>query len=204
MRRTGSRSRSVSVFVLLASSSATLSTTPARADPPSPVAPLAAPPAQPQPIELRQVVLESRYHYIRQVELPFQTGKLLQGADLYRALGREDLARAYETRGGAKVALAIAGLGALVTGAIVMASAKPDTRCDPPSKNVFQPPVCRTGDHQGTVAAGIGIALLGPALMMVAGFAFDLDPVSPAERRRLIAAFNASLSGAGVNVGARF
>jgi len=188
MRRTGSRPRSVLVFVLLTFSATTLSTTSARAEPPPPK------PSPAQPIELREVFWSGRYGQMRHAERPFQGNRLLEGPDLYRALGREDLARAYESRGHAKIALAIAGLGALVLGAIVTASATPETRCDTPPRNVIQPPVCRTDEKQGTVAAGIGMALLGPTLMLVAGFGVAAEPVAPAERQRLIDAFNASLA----------
>jgi hypothetical protein len=188
MRRNGSGWRSVFVFALLAFSSATLSATSARAEPPDP------PPAQPKRIELRVVFFGGPHGEMRHAEVAFQEGRPLEGAAFYRALGREDLARSYESRGGARVALAVAGFAALVTGAIVLASAKPETQCDPPPKNIFQPPpVCRTDWKEGTIAAGIGLALLGPVLPVVGAFAIHADPVGPAERQRLVDAFNSSL-----------
>ena len=212
MRRSGARSRSISVFVLLAFSSATLATTTAGADlsfpmadpfvgsgppapAPAPITPLVSPAARSQPIELREVVWGDRYGQMRHGPFPFQGGSPLDGAALYRALGRDDLARAYESRVDAKIALAITALGAFVTGVIVLKGVTPETRCEtPPPRYVFQPPVCQTDWKNGTVAAGLSFMLLGPTLLFVSGLGFGADPVSPAERQALIDAFNASLA----------
>jgi hypothetical protein len=218
MRRSGSRSRPVTVLLLLAFSSATLATTSARADlsfpmadtfvgsgpaapaaaTPSPITPLVSTAAPSQPIELREVFWGDRYGQVRHGPFPFQGGKPLDGADLYRALGRDDLVRAYESRVDAKVALAITALGALATGAIVLKGATPETQCEtPPPRYAFQAPVapvCQTDWKKGTVAAGIGIMLSGLTLFFVSGLGFGADPVSPAERLRLIDSFNASLA----------
>ena len=160
MHRSGSRSRPVSVLVLLAFSSATLATTSAHADlsfpmadtfvgsgpaapaaaAPSPITPLVSPAAPSQPIELREVFWGDRYGQVRHGPFPFQGNRPLDGSALYRALGRDDLSRAYESRVDAKIALAITALGALVTGGIVLKarrprpSAKPHRR-DTPSKH---------------------------------------------------------------------
>jgi hypothetical protein len=169
MRRTGSRSRSVSVLARLAFSSALVSTTSARADLPFPMAdpfvgsgaasPAAAAPtsikplvplAPSQPIELREVFWGDRYGGVRHGPFPFQGIRPLDGAALYRALGRDDLADAYESRVGAKIALSLTGLGAGVIGAFVLRSAMPDTQCDTPPKYSLQPPVCRTDSKDGT------------------------------------------------------
>ena len=215
MRRSGSRSRSVSVFVLLAFSSATLATTSARADlpfpmadpfvgsgpaapaaaTPSPITPLAPPVTPSQPIELREIFWGDRYGAARHGRFPFQGSRLLEGAAFYRALGRDDLARAYESRVDAKIALSITALGAFVTGFIVLKGVTPETQCEtPPPRYPFEPPVCQTDWKKGTAAAGIGIILSGLTLWFVSGLGFGADPVSPAERQRLIDAFNASLA----------
>ena len=214
MHRSGSRSRPVSVLVLLAFSSATLATTSAHADlsfpmadtfvgsgpaaaAPSPITPLVSPAAPSQPIELREVFWGDRYGQVSHGPFPFQGSKPLDGAGLYRALGREDLARAYESRVDVKVGLAITGLGAFMTGGIVLKGATPETQCEtPPPRYAFQAPVapvCRTDWKTGTIAAGIGIMLSGVTLF-VSGVGFGPDPVSPAERLRLIDTFNASLA----------
>ncbi len=217
MRRSGFRSSSVSVFVLLAFSSATLATTSARADLPFPMAdpyvgsdpaapaaaappqitPLASPPPGAQPIELREVFWGDRYGQVRHGPFPFQGNRPLDGAAFYRALGREDLASAYETRAGVKVALGISALAAIVVGALVLKGATPETQCEsPPSKYAFQiqAPVCQTDSKNGTLATGIVVLAAGPILMITAAAAIDTDPVSPTERRKLIDAFNASLA----------
>lgn len=74
--------------------------------------------------------------------------------------------------------------------------ATPETHCDTPPRysGVFQPAVCTTNWKDGTVAAGLVIMLLAPTLSFVAGLGFDTEPVSPAERQRLIDAFNASMA----------
>ena len=192
---------------------------------PSSTAP--APPPSRQPIELREIFWGGRYGQVRHGPYPFQGDQPLDGADLYRAMGRDDLVQAYESRGQVKVALAAASLGALLAGAVVVAEASPDTHCDVSPKNgaVLQPSLCRTDWKSGQVATGIGIALLGSALMAVAGLAFTADPLSSSERQRLIETYNASLTppaatkpaaagltaapalssnGAGLTVGGRF
>ena len=217
MRRRRSRSRPGSVLVLLAFSSATLATTSAHADlsfpmadtfvgsgpaapaaaAPPPITPLVSPAAPSQPIELREVFWGDRYGQVRHGPFPFQGSKPLDGVDLYRALGRDDLSRAYESRVNLKLGLAMTGLGAFMAGGIVLKGATPETQCQtPPSKYAFQlpvAPVCQTDWKTGTVAAGIGIMLSGLTLFVVSGV-FGADPVSPAERLRLIDAFNASLA----------
>jgi len=204
--------RSVSVLVLLVFSSVTLSTSAARAEwpmpaaaaAPSPITPLVPPPARAPPIELREVFWGDRHGRVRHTLYPFQGGRVLEGADLYRVLGRDDLVRAYQSRVEAKVGLFAAGLGASVLGAIVLAQARPETQCDPApqTSGAFQAPVCRTDWKEGTVATGIGLALLGTVLSMVAGFAIDPQPVGPAERQRLIDEFNAAPAPAAPDDGA--
>jgi hypothetical protein len=213
MRRSGSRSRSVSVAVLLAFSSGTLATASARADlsfpmadpfvgsgpaasapaAPPPITPLVTPPPGSQPIELREVFWGDRYGRVLHGPFPFQGSRPLDGAALYRALGRDDLARAYESRVDAKIALAFTPLVPIAVGAIVLKSATPETHCSTPPKYSLQLPVCQTDSKDGTVATGIGIMLLAPVLLLVVGVAFDVNPVSPWQRQRLIDTFNASL-----------
>ncbi len=205
MRRRASRS--ICSLVLLAFSSAVLVPTAARADPLSPnpdlsagAPPIPPPPPLPtsslvhQPIELRDVFWGSRGLLVHDV-FPFQGNRPLNGAELYRVMGREDLAQSYEKRGAAKIALAVASLGALLAGAITMADATPETHCDAAPKYpiVLQPPVCRTDWKSGQIATGVGLALLSPVLMLVAGLGFSTDPLSLAERRNLIDKYNASL-----------
>ena len=83
-------------------------------------------------------------------------------------------------------------------GGIVLKGATPETQCEtPPPRYAFQvpvAPVCQTDWKTGTVAAGIGIMLSGLTAFVVSGLGFGPDPVSPAERFRLIDAFNASLA----------
>ena len=169
---------------------------PAAAAPP-PVTPLASPPPGTQPIELREIFWGDRFGQLRHRPVPFQGNQPLDGAALYRALGREDLASAYETRAGVKVAVGLGAPAALVVGALVLKSATPETHCEtPPSKYAFQiqAPVCQTDWKNGTIATGIVLLAAGPVLMITASAAIDTEPVSLAERQRLIDAFNASLA----------
>jgi hypothetical protein len=125
----------------------------------------------------------------------FQGGRILEGADLYRALNRGDLATAYESRVAGKVALELASLGALLAGGLVIGTNTPDTQCGfAPQMYPFQPPqvVCQTNEHSGARDVGIGLLVLAP-ILMIAGVVIDAEPVSPLERQQLIDTFNASL-----------
>src|SRR3569623_78458 len=92
---------------------------------PSSTAP--APPPSRQPIELRESCWGGRYGQVRHGPYPFQGDQPLDGADLYRAKGRDDLLRAYESRGQVRISLAAASLGSLLAGADVEAEATPHT-----------------------------------------------------------------------------
>src|SRR3569623_3429350 len=83
---------------------------------PSSTAP--APPPSRQPIELREIFW-GRYGQVRHGPYPFQGDQPLDGADLYRAMGRDALLRAYASRGQVRLALAAASLAALLAGAVV-------------------------------------------------------------------------------------
>jgi hypothetical protein len=212
MRPSGSRSRSL--LALLAFSSATLATTSASADlsfpmadpfvgsgpttpaaaAPPPITPLVSPPAGSQPIELREVFWGDRYGQVRHGPFPFQGSKPLDGAALYRALGRDDLARSYESRVDAKLGLGLIGLGAIVVGAFVLKGATPQTQCTTPPKYSLQSPVCQTDWNDGTIATGIGVMASGLILLIANGVGLDANPVSWAERQKLIDAFNAALA----------
>ena len=193
-----------SLASLLALSSATLSTVPVRADifvplttpPPSPSgAAVVSPPSRPQPIELREVFWGGRYGELRHRQVPFQGGKVLEGAEFYRALDREDLARAYEARVAGLAALAGAGLLTMLVSASILVSTMPQTHCDIVSMPYpYSPPqqACTTDSHDTARAVGVGLMLLGPALML-GSFAIHPDPVSPAERQALVDTYNASL-----------
>jgi hypothetical protein len=71
----------------------------------------------------------------------------------------------------------------------------PDTHCDfttPTNPFMAPQPVCHTDDKSTATAAGIGLLVLSPVLMLV-GMVIHADPVSFEERQRLAEAFNASL-----------
>lgn len=205
MRRNSSRLRSISIFALLAFWSAALVPAAASADPMSIAAPSigvgpatattpSTPAAARQPIELREI-LWSRYGEVRHARFPFQGDKPLNGVALYQAMGRDDLVQAYESRTDAKIAFAIASLAAMVAGTVVLTGATPDTECDALSKNPtnFQSPLCRTDWKTDQIATGIVLTLLGPVLLGIAGLGITADPLSPAERQKLIETYNASL-----------
>jgi hypothetical protein len=189
MRRSQLRSRSISVTVLVLFSSVALSVP--RTGHATPVNP--AGPA-PQPIELRTLMGLDRHGAVIIRQLPFQGDTLLDGPALYRALHREDLVRAYERRQATRLTLAGAALVAILAGSVVAAGNLPRQDCSfPPMTDPFSIPplVCHSRGGGAGMAAGVGLVLLGPLLLLGSG-TMDPNPISLAERRALIDAFNAT------------
>jgi hypothetical protein len=205
MRRYGIALHWKSFATLLALLFASLSTGRVRAQiMPLPDSPPASPPTtspapkpRPQPIELRDVIWAGRYGGFHQTQVPLQGGKLIEGADFYRAIEREDLARSYEARAAGRVALVAGGFLAMIAGSVVLASTTEQAQA--PCQFVsmpypYSPPqlVCPPDSSGNARAIGIGLLAVGP-LLAVGSLALNPEPVSPAERRRLVDAYNASL-----------
>jgi len=119
-------------------------------------------------------------------------GRPLQGAELYRQLGRPDLVSAFREREVRRGVLAGVG-GAIALAGVIYAATGPVPTVDQPADQ-FR----RSADQVGErVMAGVGISLVGTGIML-AGALVDPDPLSEAERGELVDRYNSSLqSGAG-------
>lgn len=156
--------------------------------PPPATAPAAPPPAGDR-IRYRVVPLvtgEAVTTSLAVVPVSERDGRPLLGEALYRALGRPDLAAAYQARAVRRGV--IAGLGvAVATGGLVYAATRPGPDVSMPVDE-FQ----RAGDAQAAAQErGLLVALLGSAVT-IAGLLIDPNPVGEAELHRLIDAHNAS------------
>jgi hypothetical protein len=184
----GFRSRSISLVTALLLTSLSL-VRPARAD----TAP-ASPPAA-APVELREVVWGNRHGGMEHRQVPFQNNKILDGSDFYRAIGRDDLAHSYDSRMVGKRVLAGFGLAAGLVGGLMASVNMPKQVCDFPSNpnpSTIPSLMCHVEDGGAAYAAGLGMLIAGPVLLLV-GVAIDPNPVSTDEQHRLLDAFNASL-----------
>jgi hypothetical protein len=164
------------------------------------VARAAPPDDQPvAPIELRDVVVGGRHGHEILRDVAYQNGAILDGARLYHALGRDDLARTYESRKATAVVLVTTGLLGIIGGLATAASDKPHDECELTSTSVgpfgipSQTSQCHTVGGGTTFGVGIGSAVLGTMLAIV-GAALDPEPVPKTERRRLVEEYNASLA----------
>jgi hypothetical protein len=128
-------------------------------------------------------------------QVPFQGGKILDGADFYRALSREDLARAYEARVAGRMALVGGGLLTMLVGAVILGSSMPQTQCNfvsMPYPYSLPQQVCTTDSHDTARGIGIGLVVLSP-LLLFGSVGINPEPVSAAERQTLVDTYNASL-----------
>ncbi len=152
-------------------------------------------PAPPGTIELRDVPHPTTKNPRRMdLDVAFQDGRRLDEPTLYRLVGREDLARAWKTRGIVKSTLAISALASLV-GGVGLGFLAPHT----PGDCSRRPP--RIGgscpdEIQGGKAWGIPILTLlalAPAFL-VSSAVVDEEPVTDRERQRLIDGYNQTLA----------
>lgn len=168
---------------------------PAPADPlaPSPVrAPAAgestAPVGPRRPIVVREIFWGDRGGHLHHRPMAFRGETPLEGADLYQALGRNDLATELEQRKTEAGALLVLGGVGLAGGAIAAKAASQSEQACLPGPGGS----CYPQDNSTMMAVGI-MAALGGLLLAVAGASLDPDPLSDAEREKLIATYNRSL-----------
>ena len=162
----------------------------ARAEPPAPEAP---PPAG--RIVLQVVPVVSGDHHgvttsLSVVPVLASTGAPLLGGDLYRALGRDDLAAEYQARQARRSVLAVVGSG-LVLGGLAYAATRPGPGTELPADQF------RAGmDEQSRgQTRGMLVSLGGGVLLAVAAL-LDPNPVDEAGRLRLIEEHDRALGGA--------
>ena len=125
-------------------------------------------------------------------QVPFLFGGRLGDAEMYRLVGRDDLAREYESLVRRRNELGFAGLLLMVGGALAIAAAPEHQACATPSS-------CRTEVSGPAAAAGFTAFFLSP-VMFVWMLRTEIDPVSPAEKARLVDVYNESVDGAGCAV----
>jgi hypothetical protein len=130
-------------------------------------------------------------------DVPFQSGVILDGPRLYQTIGREDLARTYGRLEATKVVLVTTGLLAMIGGAAAAGIDKPHQQCGLETTPVgtFGIPSDTLQCHGvgGGTGYGVGIGAVVVGIMLESvGLALDPEPVSQAERRRLVEDYNAS------------
>ena len=134
----------------------------------------------PKPIEARDVFWGDKHGELQHELRLFQDGRVLEGADQYRAVDRPDLARLYQDRMDRGSAQRTIGGVLVVGGLIAMAAGAAADGC---SRDAG----CQTHDATGVIAAGLGGAVIGGLLMLVVP---DPRPISDPELQRLIDAHN--------------
>jgi hypothetical protein len=193
MRSSRLVSRSISFVTALSLVSLVLAR-PALADaaPPS-TGTVASPP--PAPIEVHPVLQPVRHGFVI-APMPVQNGVVLAGSDLYRALGRPDLAQSYDHRMAAKLALVGASFASLVAGGVLMGANMPHRECAfgaQPDPFTLPPLECHTAGGGAPFDVGVGLVALVPLFLGV-GALMSAEPIDAAERARLISEHNASSS----------
>jgi hypothetical protein len=143
------------------------------------------------PFELRDVIVGGRHGHEILRDVPFQSGVILDGPRLYQTIGREDLARTYGRLEATKVVLVTTG------GAAAAGIDKPHQQCGLETTPVgtFGIPSDTLQCHGvgGGTGYGVGIGAVVVGIMLESvGLALDPEPVSQAERRRLVEDYNAS------------
>lgn len=127
----------------------------------------------------------------------------LAGADFYRKVGRDDLARVYDDRMALKTGLITGGvivaLATSIIGIVLLSNGHEDcgtvTQPSPLANASFAACVDRninSGPDGGALALAIGGPLLG-GVAALAGGMIDPDPVDLVERRRLADDYNRGL-----------
>jgi hypothetical protein len=193
MRSQRSRFRLISLVTLFAFVFVTFSTSlgrTARAATPAPDARAV------QPIELREVVWGESGGPMTHTRVAFQDGKILDGSDLYRAIGRPDLSSRYDNRVATKLVLLGVGMVGLLAGGIATGMTLPHQTCQAsPPGDPFTPPTITCQTEGGGVAhdVALGVTIASP-LAILAAMLLQADPLGPAERNQLIDGFNASLA----------
>jgi hypothetical protein len=125
---------------------------------------------------------------MRHTQVPFQSGKILDGPELYRALDRPDLVEAYHHRVVAKATLVTLGLVGLAVGGVITGTTIPGQACETmPPNNPWAAATISCHETGGGAAhtVGIGIMLASP-LVFLAGMLIRPDPVGTTERDGLI------------------
>ena len=126
--------------------------------------------------------------------------KLLEGAEFYRRVGREDLAQQYVSREERRQALMATGgviaLGSLVATFMIAANRASADPCDVRSPGFAQCVAAHSADSRSSVATaaavGIGGGLVGGALLL-AGAGTNPHPVDVAQMRELADGYNQRL-----------
>jgi hypothetical protein len=138
-------------------------------------------------LELRDVPHHSRHGAIIGIDraVPFLHDVQLDDAALYRLVGREDLARKYETRARLGGVIGLAGMGALVGGIVVAFTA--------PEHQVCTRGMCRAEIYGPRAVVGFSMAALMPVLL-VTGYLVGPTPLPPEQRIMLADEYNATVA----------
>jgi hypothetical protein len=132
------------------------------------------------------IVVANRYGAVATGVIPYQ-GKYkrsLQGAEFYRAVDREDLARQYESKHAARMTVVTLSIIGEAVGLGLMLYAIGDTCTD---QSGFETPC-----HSGAMYAGATLASASLIIMFIPLFMKD-DPVTPDQARAIADAHNHAL-----------
>jgi hypothetical protein len=150
------------------------------------VPPPPATPPQPQPVQVREVFWGDRHGVLRHRSVAFVGERPVEGAEFYRAVGREDLAQTYEQNASSGRALVGVGGLAVLFGLVGLAVVSQQRKgCQFTTDCADQP--------DPALAAISAIGLVGGGVLMLAGANTVSDPMSDDERRVLVAAHNRKL-----------
>ena len=143
--------------------------------------------------------IELPYRALRSTDAPRIGARLVSWDDLYRYLGRADLADAYLERKASRANYqrlgALIGIAGMATTAVGEALIIADT-CHPYAVNAT---VCPQRLNPGVPVAVAGVGVMGvAALIGLIAFAIDPQPLPELEIRHLISDYNRATNGPGV------
>jgi hypothetical protein len=131
-------------------------------------------------IQLRDELSSSHGHAVVDRAVPFLHDVRLDDAAMYRLVGRDDLARKFETRVRAADVLALTGLAGLIVGTAIAFTAPGYEDCTGH---------CREVIHGPRAAVGLSMAALMPVLGGIA-LAVNPTPLSPEQRMKMAGDYN--------------
>lgn len=137
-------------------------------------------------IEVREVFWADRHGGLRHESLPFLGQRVLEGEELYTALGRPDLARQMRHSAETKTLLTVAAYTALLaTGVAGFIAAGPSQACLESGRSC-------DGGHEAVMPI-LALGLAGALTLGIGAHTMTIDPLTASQRQALIDEHNRRL-----------